>query len=170
MLEGGPSQSATTRTSLLRARARSFCQAFLNSTPPQKILDDFFTSSPQITEHGPQWANSRLPFLGITFSGRAEDSRTSPDSTCDKYFELLGKTLAFHPDTNTFPPAEEFIVDATAGAVSVVAKAKFGSVKTGKSWDETFIYRLSGFDEEGKIGHWEIWADPLSAWKAVGGV
>lgn len=134
------------------------------------MLDNFFTSSPKITEHGPQWATSRLPFLGVTFSGRAEEGKTSPDSTCDEYFDLLGKTLSFHPDKNTFPPAEEFIVDATAGAVSVVAKAKFGSIKTGKRWDETFIYRLSGFDEEGKIGHWEIWADPLSAWEAVGGV
>ena len=96
--------------------------------------------------------------------------KTSPDSTCDKYFELLGKTLSFHPDENTFPPADEFIVDATVGAVSVVAKAKFGSVKTGKSWNETFIYRLSSFDKEGRIGYWEIWADPLSAWEAVGGV
>lgn len=37
-----------------------------------------------------------------------------------------------------------------------------------KSWEEDFVYRLSGFDEEGRIGHWEIWADPLSAWDAVG--
>jgi hypothetical protein len=54
------------------------------------------------------------------------------------------------------------------GAVSVVAHGIFESVKTGKKWEEDFIYRLSGFDEEGKIGCWEIWADPLSAWDAVG--
>ena len=72
---------------------------------------------------------------------------------------------------------EEFIVDAETringmetgrGAVSVVAKAVFESVKTGKRWEEMFVYRLSGFDEEGRIGCWEIWADPLSAWEAVG--
>ena len=40
--------------------------------------------------------------------------------------------------------------------------------EAGKEWDEEFIYRFSGFDEEGKIGWWEIWADPLSAWVAVG--
>ena len=60
------------------------------------------------------------------------------------------------------------MVDAVAGAVSVVGHARFGAVKTGRSWDERFVYRLSGFDEEGRIGHWEIWADPLSAWEAVG--
>ena len=50
----------------------------------------------------------------------------------------------------------------------MVAHAKFASVNTGRSWEEDFIYRLSGFDAQGKIGHWEIWADPLSAWQAVG--
>jgi hypothetical protein len=60
------------------------------------------------------------------------------------------------------------VVDPIANAVSVVAHARFESIKTGKSWEEDFIYRLSEFDEEGRIGHWEIWADPLSAWEAVG--
>ena len=44
---------------------------------------------------------------------------------------------------------------------------KFASVKTGKSWEEDFVYILSEFDEEGRIGRQEIWADPLSAWMAV---
>lgn len=83
---------------------------------------------------------------------------------------------------DTFPSIEGYIVDATAtigeplgsgedkqpkGAVSVVGRASFASIKTGKQWDEQFIYRFSGFDEVGRIGHWEIWADPLSAWVAV---
>jgi hypothetical protein len=63
---------------------------------------------------------------------------------------------------DTFPGPEGFIVDTETmiggeegrGAVSVVGKAKFESVKTGKSWDEQFIYRLSGFDDSGRIGHW----------------
>ena len=50
-----------------------------------------------------------------------------------------------------------------------MAHARFESVSTGKSWEEDFVYRLSEFDEQGKIGHWEIWADPLSAWDAVAG-
>lgn len=70
---------------------------------------------------------------------------------------------------DAFPDADDFIVDAEAGMVSVVGKGHFASKETGKGWDEQFIYRLSGFDEDGKIGHWEIWADPLSAWVAVGG-
>ena len=102
--------------------------------------------------------------------------------------------LKFVPSADTFPPADEFIVDATTsasasaldldsdsvssakkgegaggGSVSVKAHAKFESVETGQNWEEEFIYRLSGFDEEGRIGHWEIWADPLSAWVAIGG-
>src|SRR5579859_1448558 len=162
------SLNQTARTTLLRSKTSSFCQAFLKNLPPKETLSKFFTSNPTIHEHGPTWANSRLPFLGKPFIGREE---------CVKYFELLGETLKFHPDEKTFPPVEEFIVDAEArsegmaearGAVSVVARAVFESVKTGKKWEEKFIYRLSGFDEEGRIGCWEIWADPLSAWDAVG--
>lgn len=70
---------------------------------------------------------------------------------------------------DAFPPADSgFIVDAEVGMVSVVSKGSFTSEKTGKAWDETCVYRSSGFDEQGMIGHWQIWADPLSAWEAVG--
>lgn len=84
---------------------------------------------------------------------------------------------------DTFPDVDGYIVDVAAtvreskvgddhkqpkGAVSVVGKATFASIKTEKQWHEQFIYRFSGFDEAGMIGHWEIWADPLSAWEAVG--
>lgn len=160
----------TTRSDLLRSKALAFCQAFLENLPPQETLNKFFTSSPTIHEHGPSWANKRLPFLGKPFVGRVE---------CANYFKLLADTLKFHPNDNTFPPAEEFIVDSetqigsrkgessVSGAVSVVAHAMFESVKTGHKWEEQFIYRLSGFDEEGRVGCWEIWADPLSAWDAV---
>lgn len=55
------------------------------------------------------------------------------------------------------------------GVVTVVGKGAFKSLKAGEGWSESFIYRLSGFDDEGRIGHWEVWADPLSAWVAVGG-
>jgi hypothetical protein len=61
-----------------------------------------------------------------------------------------------------------FIVDAETGLVSVVGKGRFTSRKTGNGWDEKFIYRFSEFDGEDKFGYWEIWADPLSAWDAVG--
>ena len=87
-------------------------------------------------------------------------------------------------DEGSFPEKTDFVVDPTAGSttvsgnegtepkaggvVSVVGRGKFASVRTGKAWQEQFIYRLSGFDEQGRIGHWEIWADPLSAWVAVG--
>lgn len=174
-------QIAETRYSLLKDRTQAFCSAFLDlaNNPPETILDEHFTkNNGSITEHGPAWANKRLPFLGKTFTGRHE---------CLKYFSLLSETLEFIPDEDTFPNRDGIIVDDRAnvsttgghagegkgwdgrGMVSVVGQAKFKAVKTGQSWDEQFIYRLSEFDEDGKIGHWEIWADPLSAWVAVGG-
>jgi len=93
---------------------------------------------------------------------------------------VLSQTLKMKMDKDAFPGPEDYIVDTEAvageedanaglkGAVSVVGKGTFQSIKTGKEWHEQFIYRFSGFDEDGKIGHWEIWADPLSAWVAVG--
>lgn len=80
----------------------------------------------------------------------------------------MTETLEMSLNEDAFPNAKGFIVDAEAGMVSVVGKGCFSSKKTGKGWNEQFIYRFSGFDEQGKIGHWEIWADPLSAWDAVG--
>ena len=72
----------------------------------------------------------------------------------------------------------EFVVDAEAlgpggeeegkGVVTVKMSAAFKSVKSGEGWEEEFVYVLSGFDEEGRIGRQELWADPLSAWVAVG--
>jgi hypothetical protein len=129
----------------------------------------FVTGNPRITEHGPAWAAARLPFLGKTFEGV---------DGCVAYFDLLSRTLEMEMADSTFPDDQGFIVDAGAkidgegtekGVVSVVGKARFKSKRTGKGWGESFIYRFSGFDEQGKIGHWEIWADPLSAWVAVGG-
>lgn len=170
---------AQTRYATLQQRTQAFTAAFLDlpNNPPEKILAEHFTQEhPRITEHGPAWANERLPFLGKTFSGK---------DGCMEYFELLSKTLEFHPSKDTFPPKDAFVIDDRAsaaavhggegkgwdgrGVVSVVGKGTFKAVATRKSWEEQFIYRLSDFDEDGKIGHWEIWADPLSAWVAVGG-
>lgn len=184
MMPNAHHEVAQTRRSVLQHRAQAFCSAFLDlsNNPPEKLLSEHFTpTNPKITEHGPSWATKRLPFLGRTFTGKDE---------CLSYFKLLSKTLGFIPNKDTFPTSKDgFIVDDLAsvasrggpehsgmglgwdgrGAVSVVGKAKFKAVKTGKEWEEEFIYRLSGFDEEGKVGHWEVWADPLSAWVAVGG-
>lgn len=81
---------------------------------------------------------------------------------------LMGSTLRLELTAESLPGPEGFVVDAEAGAVSVVGKAYVESRKTGKGFQETFIHRFSGFDDEGRIGHWEIWADALSAWEAVG--
>ena len=223
------------REKLLRAQAVKFCQSFVQGRSPREILDDYFipdrngqgdsTCRPKITEHGPKWAISRLPFLSRTFIGRdgkqddddtSQKEGTATDETCDAYFRLLAATLEFQPDEDVFPGPEGFAVDiycddkrldqisgpdsgsnpssalgsgssdpqagsattaadtgrdvaSRGGVVTVVGRASFSSKKTGKAWKEQFIHRLSGFDGLGRIGHWEIWADPLSAWMAVGG-
>jgi hypothetical protein len=159
----------TSRKEELGLRSYAFCQALLDPQldPARLIATRFVDAEPKITEHGPPWCRERLPFLAKTFVGR---------EGCLEYFRLLGDTLRMHMGEGTFPGPSGFIVDEEtilpevdgAGVVCVVGRAKFESVKTGRSWDEQFIYRLSGFDSAGRIGHWEIWADPLSAWDAVG--
>ncbi|CAE7001074.1 hypothetical protein P3342_001359 [Pyrenophora teres f. teres] len=151
---------SSSSTTLLRETTQSFCRALIAPPPPSDLLAQYFSSWPQITEHGPEWSRIRLPFLAKTFAGR---------EGCKEYFKLMTDVLEMALPDDAFPGKEGFIVDAEAGMVSVVGKGRFTSRKTGKGWDEQFIYRFSGFDEKGKIGHWEIWADPLSAWEAVGG-
>jgi hypothetical protein len=151
--------SPSTRSSTLRRTTHAFCHALISPPPPPDLLSAYFSASPKITEHGPEWSRSRLPFLAKTFTGK---------EGCLEYFSLLGDVLGMELPGDAFPEADGFIVDAEAGMVSVVGKGKFTSKKTGKDWDEQFIYRFSDFDSDGMIGHWEIWADPLSAWDAVG--
>jgi hypothetical protein len=155
------------RGTALRTTTHSFCHALLSPPPPAALLSSYFSREPKITEHGPQWARSRLPFLAHTFDGV---------QGCEEYFRLMTEVLGMELPRDSFPGPGGFIVDVEAvvgsehrrGMVSVVGKGRFTSKKTGKGWDEQFIYRFSDFDEEGRIGHWEIWADPLSAWDAVG--
>jgi hypothetical protein len=170
---GDPTHTSDSNPHSMRLRllhtTKEFCSALISPPSPPALLKQFFRpEGPKITEHGPSWASSRLPFLGKTFSG-VED--------CIKYFQVLSEVLEMSLPEDAFPWADGFIVDAEAGEssegagkgmVSVVGKGTFKSKKTGKGWDEQFIYRFSEFDESGKIGHWEIWADPLSAWVAVG--
>jgi hypothetical protein len=152
------SQSRERRADNMRQSCFHFCQALLDPSSPSKLIQSFFvTDSPKITEHGPHWCRDRLPFLSKTFKG------WSGDDSCESYFKVLSETLKMHMTKDSFPSRPEgFLADAYTrvegedswGAVSVVGKGRFESVKTGKSWDETFIYRFSGFDEQGKIGHW----------------
>ncbi|KAK4691214.1 hypothetical protein P7C71_g5738, partial [Lecanoromycetidae sp. Uapishka_2] len=154
----------------MRDTAEAFCKAFVSGLSPSETLDKFFTSNPKIFEHGPSWATERLPFLGVVFQGRRTErnSDASEHATCDDYYDLLTSTLSFHPNDDTIPSKEKFMVDPVVGSVTIKLHAKFASVKTGKSWEEDFVYVLSEFDENLKIGSQELWADPLSAWMAVG--
>ena len=169
------------RAIIIRSTAESFCNAFVSGSAPTEMLDKYFTSNPTIHEHGPSWATERLPFLSKTFQGRRQSgletgSSSLTGTTCDDYYDLLTATLSFHPTEKTVPSSEQFIVDADAsnpgggskGAVAIKLQAEFKSIKTGKGWEEEFVYILSDFDEDGKIGRQELWADPLSAWVACG--
>ncbi|KAF2214036.1 hypothetical protein CERZMDRAFT_38463 [Cercospora zeae-maydis SCOH1-5] len=146
----------TDRASKLIATSHAFAKALETPLSPEDLLSKFFTSSPKITEHGPAWARNRLPFIAKTYFG--------PDEFVE-YFKTLSEVLFMKPDPT--PAIEQFAVQVNAGLVIVQGAGGFKSVKTGKSWKETFIWKFSEFDQEGKIGHWEIWADPLSAWNAV---
>lgn len=172
------STKTSSKGDVLRNNVQSFCEAlFGGSTPPPRMLDTYFTCDAKITEHGQTWVAERLPFVGKTFRGRRNtlDEQAS-DDTCDKYFDLLGATLLFHPHEKTLPPPEGYVVDAGtdyrggkpgSGAVMVKANSRLSAIKSGMSWEEDFVFVFSDFGEDGKIGSMEIWADNLSGWMAV---
>jgi hypothetical protein len=170
-------QDLSSRIENMRSVAEDFCKAFVAGMAPTSMLTRFFAPVPKITEHGPTFAKTRLPFLATTFQGRREggESRKGSTDTCDDYYDILSSILSFHPQPDTVPPKESFLVacskDANGkwqGGVTIKLHASFSSIKTGKSWSEEVVYVLSEFDEDARIGHLEIWADPLSAWMAVG--
>ena len=165
----GPSSCDEIRASGIRDTAEAFCKAFIAGSPPTETLNKYFTPDAKILEHGPAWASECLPFLGITFQGRRSQrlSNASLKNTCDDYYDLLTSVLSFHPSKDTLPPKEDFMVDPKRETVTIKLRARFASIKTGKSWEEQFVYVLSEFDEDYKIGSQELWADPLSAWMAV---
>ncbi|ORY71153.1 uncharacterized protein BCR38DRAFT_479672 [Pseudomassariella vexata] len=157
-------ETGAARTTLLRTHAHAFCQSLLSAPPPRELLSQHFIPDskdrkPTIFEHGPSWATSRLPFLGREFIGVDE---------CEKYFTVLSETLKMKLSKGSFPSVDGFVVDAEKNEVCVVGKGRFESVSTGRSWEEQFSYVLGGWDEQGKLGNWHIWADPLSAWVALG--
>jgi len=158
------------KADLMRSIAYDFCSAFVRGSPPLEILDKYFTANAIIIEHGPAWAKTRLPFLATPFQGRRspQNSDKPTGDTCDDYYDLLTSTLRFFPLPNTLPTKEELMIDPERGTVTVKMHAFFASIETGVGWEEDFLYVLSQFDERGKIGSQELWADPLSAWQAVG--
>lgn len=165
------------RESTLRSVAQEFCKAFIyGGTAPPQLLSQYFSASPQILEHGPEWITERLPFAGQQFEGRRSASSPGNEKTCDDYFDLLGATLSLQPHENSLPEQDCYVVDsqtkyggaAQPGAVVVRAHARLGCAHNDSTWEEHFVFILSQFDEEGKIGKLEIWADNLSAWVAVG--
>ena len=187
--------ASSARVEKLRNVSLSFVRSFGAGLSGPECLDKFFTSSPKIIEHGPHFANERLPFLAITFNGRRHQGQPKAE-TCDDYYDLLTSTLALVPGTVRIPSKQDIGVDPDRGIVTVRLHAKFKSKKTGKAWvskmlqipgtpessssalrcsdaadfaqEEDFVYVLREFDENYKIGYQELWADPLSAWLAVG--
>ncbi|KAL7771166.1 hypothetical protein CFE70_001108 [Pyrenophora teres f. teres 0-1] len=102
---------SSSSTTLLRETTQSFCRALIAPPPPSDLLAQYFSSWPQITEHGPEWSRIRLPFLAKTFAGR---------EGCKEYFKLMTDVLEMALPDDAFPGKEGFIVDAEAGMVSVV--------------------------------------------------
>ena len=161
------------RAATMRRRAHAFCQALVDPPAARELIAEYMVPEPAsasapmgprptVHEHGPAWANGALPFLGRDFAGA---------QACEAYFAALVATLRMELDAATsFPGPGGFAVDATGGGrVAVAGRGTFASVATGRSWDERFAYVLSGWDEAGRrFARWDVWADPLSAWAAVG--
>ncbi|KZP00113.1 hypothetical protein CALVIDRAFT_560716 [Calocera viscosa TUFC12733] len=144
----------STRASLLLQTTRSLCTLFAHSAPLSAV-SPLFTPSPTITEHGPPTPS--VPFLR-TFSG---------PGALEEYLSLLSRLLSISDAAYGEPS-----LDPEREIVCVKARARFTWLEgkgKGTQWEEEFVYVLSGFDELGRVGVWEVWADPLSAWLASQG-
>lgn len=163
------------RSTQLRERTVGFITAFKALTkgkmPPHELLSEHFVASPFITEHGPKWAQSVVPVLGRTYWG-VED--------CLEYFTVLNEAFTCHFTEDSFPSAMQIAIDIVAegpddevgrgrGVAFFSGQGSFMNKLNGKTLRECFSIRLSGFDEDAKIGHWEFWGDTLSAYAAVAG-
>jgi hypothetical protein len=142
---------STSRSALLRKCAHAFCMALCSKEfNADGFVSNFFTEDAQIIEHGA--SNKQLPFLA-TFKGTQE---------CLQYFTQLATTLLAHWPHDAFPPDDEFVVDPEAendgtlhrGAVCVVGKGSWENKQSGWTWEEKFIYKLSGFDRDGRVARW----------------
>jgi len=141
------------RASLLFS-AQSFCNAFASQAPLNDILKHFSSTRANdivVHEHG---LRELAPFLGRDFNGT---------KGVESYFEVVASCLSY--DNMSF---KEYIVDAVENKVSVRGTAKFTWTSTKQSWDEVFTYVL-GFDEEGKVLQYEVWADTGAAYLASKG-
>jgi hypothetical protein len=116
---------------ILQDSTMAFCSALLSPPSPLDLLSRFFRpDNPRIVEHGPSWANARLPFLGKTFTGIEE---------CISYSKILSEVLEMHLSSDAFPDIAGYIVDSKAnsgGMVGVVGKGRFVRKKKGKVFKE----------------------------------
>jgi hypothetical protein len=145
---------------MLRKCAHAFVMALASPEfDPHTFLRTFMTTgSCRITHHGPRWGTKRLPYLS---GGDGEREFVGRDG-CLKYLELVGNTFKARFYNDAFPPDEQLCVDAEAvvpgteltGRVCLDGKGKFTNHETGWQWTEVFMYRLSGFDEDGRVEHW----------------
>ncbi|KAJ9655274.1 hypothetical protein H2198_005803 [Neophaeococcomyces mojaviensis] len=141
------------RASLLSS-SQSFCDAFASQAPLDDILRHFSSSQADdivVHEHG---LKELAPFLGRDFTGA---------KGVKSYFEIIASCLSY--EKMSF---KEYIVDALENKTSVRGEARFTWTSTKQSWDEVFTYVL-GFDEEGKVLRYEVWADTGAAYLASKG-
>ena len=138
---------------MLLNSAISFCTSFASHSPAAEILSHFSASEDTFAlEHGHPALG--LPFLGRPFRG--------PDGI-KTYFALISSLLSY--DAMRFV---DYVVDADASTVAARGEARFTWIETGQSWDEVFAYAL-GFDEQGKVKTYEVWADSGAAYLASRG-
>ncbi|OLL22630.1 hypothetical protein NEOLI_000256 [Neolecta irregularis DAH-3] len=145
--------SVISRADHIFALTQSLCSSFAAKKPFTAILSHFTeTQEPVIIEHC-SIKIPQLPFLS-TFRG----------PQIAEYFELLAELFEFE-DMKFY----DWTLDVESERVCVKATAKFTWKKTQQSWNETFTYSFTEFDEDGKIGKYEVWGDPLTAYLASKG-
>lgn len=141
----------------MRATAEGFCNAFVAGLSPTEMLDTFFASNCKITEHGPFWAQTRLPFLGTTFCGRRShgNQNTPSGTTCDDYYERRSSLSIQHK--TLYRPKKNF------GWPSTRALKENGMVR----WPSNYMQSLGASRREraGRKISYTYWVTLTMTWR-----
>jgi hypothetical protein len=151
----------------LRKNAHAFACAFSHTTADaSSFIERFLThhgAGPRITEHAPSYASKPFPHVNRSFQGAEE---------CLEYLKLKEQNLKTLWFEGGIPADECILVDPECwvnagdpegpkGSCVLIVKMQTEHLESGWRWNESVVWKLSGYDEDGKWMYWVCVIDHL---------
>ncbi|OKL62017.1 hypothetical protein UA08_02521 [Talaromyces atroroseus] len=152
----------TPRPALLSS-IHSLISAFSSGASTPVILAHFTTSpAPLVHEHGSPFLQPSLPFIGRDFTGM---------TGVGEYFDVLAQYLSY--SDMVFEDEDDWVVDPQNLTICLRGRAQFTYKRTGDSWLETFMWRITLSEDLGqsepdvgqglKVQEYRVWSDTGAA-------